>query len=151
MSAVALGVQIREGRAEDAAAAAAILNAWIDATPWMPRIHSPADVARHYRETVFAERSVLVAGDPIMGFLALDDGAACVTALYLSTPGQGIGKALLDRAKVGRARLELWTFLDNRRARRFYAREGFAEIQRTDGDNEEGLPDVLLRWERGDG
>jgi putative acetyltransferase len=49
---------------------------------------------------------------------------------------------------VGRDRLSLWTFQANEGARRFYAREGFAEVRMTEGDNEEGLPDVLLEWVR---
>jgi hypothetical protein len=40
----------------------------------------------------------------------------------------------------------LWTFVANAGARRFYAREGFVEARRTEGENEEGLPDVLLTW-----
>jgi putative acetyltransferase len=88
-------------------------------------------------------------GDPVQGFLALDQAGAMVTALYVATPGRGIGKALLDHAKSGRQSLDLWTFVANGKARAFYAREGFVEIRQTPGDNEEGLPDVLLRWERG--
>ena len=42
--------------------------------------------------------------------------------------------------------LTLWTFVANEGARRFYAREGFVEVGRTEGENEEGLPDVLLAW-----
>jgi hypothetical protein len=34
----------------------------------------------------------------------------------------------------------------NEGARRFYARQGFVEIGRSEGENEEGLPDVLFRW-----
>ena len=43
----------------------------------------------------------------------------------------------------------LWTFVANAPARRFYAREGFVEVRRTGGENEEGLPDVLLKWRAG--
>ena len=42
--------------------------------------------------------------------------------------------------------LTLWTFAANAAARRFYAAQGFVELRRTDGDNEEGLPDILLAW-----
>ncbi|MEM7723019.1 MAG: GNAT family N-acetyltransferase, partial [Pseudomonadota bacterium] len=114
---------------------------------WMPRVHSPKAVRAFYRDFVFTERNVWVAGDPITGFLAMDQSGEMVTALFVSTPGQGIGKALLDHAKAGRDRLRLLTFVANTGARRFYAREGFVEVSRTPGDNEEGLPDVMLRWE----
>lgn len=143
-------VTIRPGRPEDAAPCAAILNGWIDATPWMPRCHSADDVARHYRESVFIERDVWVAGDPVAGFLALDADAHCITALYVARPGEGIGRALLEQAKTEYPILELWTFVANQGARLFYARNGFREVRRTMGENEEGLPDILFRWERGD-
>ncbi|WP_421858714.1 GNAT family N-acetyltransferase [Oricola sp.] len=139
---------LRPGKPEDAAACAAILNDWIDDRPWMPRIHTCEEVEAFYRDFVFQKRQVWVAGDPVEGFMALDPEHHMVTALYVATPGQGIGRALLDHAKRGRDALELWTFVANEDARRFYAREGFVEIRRTGGDNEESLPDVLLRWER---
>ncbi|WP_224826195.1 GNAT family N-acetyltransferase [Cognatishimia sp. MH4019] len=140
--------RIREGRAADAEACAGILNDWIDRTDWMPRLHGHRDVVRHYRDVVFATRKILVAGDKPEGFLALDEDAQMVTALYLANPGQGLGSALLDRAKEGRDRLSLWTFVANAPARRFYERTGFSEIRRTGGENEENLPDTLLQWVR---
>lgn len=85
----------------------------------------------------------------ILGFLALDPADSLVSSLYLTPEarGQGIGKALLDRAKAEcPLGLGLWTFVANTGARRFYEREGFREVARTDGDNEEGLPDILFRW-----
>ncbi|MEM9708813.1 MAG: GNAT family N-acetyltransferase [Pseudomonadota bacterium] len=140
------GGPIRPGRPEDALACATILNEWIDSREWMPRVHTSKEVEAFYRDFVFETRAVWVIGDPVAGFMAMDEAAGQVTALYVRMPGQGLGKALLDYAKSGRARLELWTFEANRGARRFYRREGFKEIRRTDGDNEEGLPDVLLEW-----
>ena len=133
-----------------AAPCAAILNAWIDATPWMPRVHSPEAVERFVREVVFAMRRVWVAEDggrPV-GFLALDIENT-ITALYVTEEarGRGVGAALLERAKGEERRLELWTFQPNAGARRFYARQGFREVGRTGGDNEEGVPDAQLRWE----
>lgn len=138
---------IRPGRPEDADICADIFNAWVDAQDWMPRVHSKKGVRAFYRTVVFAEWHVWVAGDPISGFLAMDQSEEMVMALFVATPGQGIGKALLDHAKAGRDRLRLLTFVANTGARRFYAREGFVEVSRTPGDNEEGLPDVMLRWE----
>ena len=63
---------------------------------------------------------------------ALDEAAGEVTSLFVARTGQGLGKALLDRAKAGRDRLQLWTFVANDGARRFYRREGFRELGRTD-------------------
>ena len=126
-----------------------ILNNWIDAQDWMPRIHSKEDVRGFYRDVVFSDREVWVIGTPVTGFMALDTASEMVTALYVATPGKGAGRALLDHAKIGRDRLTLWTFVANASARRFYQREGFKELRRTDGDNAEGLPDILMQWERG--
>jgi putative acetyltransferase len=143
-------VTFREGSPDDAEACAAILNDWIDATDWMPRVHPHEDVPRYFREDLFPAARVWVAqrGDRIEGFLAQRDGL--IAALYLAPParGQGVGRGLLDRAKAASNALELWTFVANSGAQRFYAREGFAEVRRTDGENEEGLPDILYRWQR---
>jgi len=139
---------IRTGQFQDAEICANIQNDWIDEVDWMPRIHSRNSVVRHYQDFVFAKRQVWVTGEPAIGYLALDEDEGEITALYVATPGQGTGKALLDFIKERHAELMLWTFVANTAARRFYRREGFEEVTRTNGENEEGLPDVLLRWAR---
>ena len=123
------------------------MNDWIDSRDWMPRVHTPEEVEAFYRDFVFQNREVWVVGDPARAYMTLDPEAGMVMALYAATPGQGVGKALLDHAKAGRGGLDLWTFQANEAARRFYAREGFREVEFTQGDNEEGLPDVRLRWD----
>lgn len=138
--------QIRKASSEDASVCAQIKNDWIDETDWMPRVHPADDVERHYSEYVFERREVFVFGDPPKGYLALDTEDGFVTSLFVSARDQGIGKALLDRAKQVLNELQLWTFQANTGAIRFYHREGFVEIDRTDGDNEEFLPDVLMKW-----
>ena len=142
-------VVLRPARPEDAVGCAAVFNAWVDATGWMPRVHPPEDVVRHFRETVLPTRVVTVAEreGTIVGFLALGDGR--VDGLYLapSARRQGVGAALVERAKAAAPTgLTLWTFAANAAAQRFYAAQGFVELLRTDGDNEEGLPDILLAW-----
>lgn len=142
---------IRPAERSDMAACAGILNRWIDATPWMPRVHDHADVERYYAETVFAERKVIVAErmNDVAGFLALSDDRY-VTALYIDAPhrGAGIGSLLVDVAKnLSPEELNLWTFENNHPAQRFYESQGFQVVRRTDGDNEEQLPDILYRWQ----
>ena len=141
---------LRPGRATDAGACAAIFNAWVDATDWMPRVHPAEDVARHYREHVLATCRVIVAesGGAVVGFVGVD-GEGYVAALFVADEarGQGVGASLLAAAKALRPEgLTLWTFAANAGARRFYARRGFVEAGGTDGDNEEGLPDVMMTW-----
>lgn len=135
----------RPAAPRDAPACAAMVNDWIDRTPWHPRVHAREDVARHYRETVWTEREVWVDGDPPRGFVAITPEGQ-VTALYADPPRAGTGSRLLDHAKGLHPRLTLWTHRPNVAARAFYARAGFTEIRRTDGDNEEGVPDILLAW-----
>lgn len=139
----------------DMSACADILNRWIDATAWMPRIHDHADVERYYRETVFSERTVIVAerDERIAGFMALSSDHH-VTALYIDTPdrGMGIGRDLLGAAKnLSPRELSLWTFEANGNAQRFYESQGFSAVRRTDGDNEESLPDILYHWRGAEG
>ena len=42
--------------------------------------------------------------------------------------------------------LTLWTFAAKPAARAFYARQGFVELRETAGDDEAGLPDILMVW-----
>jgi len=83
-----------------------------------------------------------------LGFMAETPG--WIEQLYLepNQRGQGVGKLLVDAAKQRQDRLQLWCFRDNLAGRAFYAWQGFTEIGHTDGDNEEGLPDILLGWDR---
>ncbi len=145
-----IDVNIRPARTQDLAACAGILNSWIDETDWMPRVHSAEDVVRHYREVVYRDRKILVvaAEERVVAMMALANDQT-VTALYVKQGfrDQGVGHLLVEAAKREYPDyLQLWTFQKNISARRFYEREGFVEINRTDGDNEENLPDVLMEW-----
>jgi len=143
-------VAIRAGVAADAGACAAINAAWVAATEWMPRLHAPEEVARFYRDRVFATCRVLVAEGPggIEGFLAVDgDGLIAAFFVAEAVRGRGVGSALLREAQALRPEgLTLWTFEANAGARRFYARHGFLAAGGTWGDNEEGLADLMLTW-----
>jgi len=135
---------------EDASALAVILSDWIDETPWMPNIHTP-DQDRRFLTHLIADCQVTTArdADRVLGFLARE--GAMIQALYLvpMARGMGLGKRLLDRAKSQSSRLELWSFQANAGARAFYAREGFQEVEMTDGaGNDEHVPDVRLVWAR---
>jgi GNAT superfamily N-acetyltransferase len=143
-------LELRDGGPDDAFACAAIFTAWVDRTDWVPSVHSAEDVLRHYREHVMGSCRVLVVecDRAVIGFLAVD-GEGLVAGLFVAEAwrGKGVGSALIDRAKALRPEgLSLWAFEANAPALRFYARRGFVEDGRTDGDNEEGLPDVRLVW-----
>ena len=142
--------QIRPATIQHAEEIAEILSGWIDETSWMPRIHSYEE-DQGFGEFLIRKTQVTVAleQDKVIGFLARQGDV--VQALYLAPAarGQGVGARLLNDAKGAAERLELWAFQANREARRFYVREGFAEVAETDGaGNDEKLPDVKLVWER---
>ena len=134
---------------EDAPALARILGDWQRETGWMPVLHTREEDEGFLRHLI-ATRTVRVLRlpDPL-GFLAREGGQ--IDALYLAPAarGQGWGRALLEEAKAAEPRLSLWTFAANAAARAFYASEGFAEVQATDGqDNEARLPDIRLEWQQ---
>lgn len=114
-----------------------------------PGVHPPPDVYRWVQEVVLAEHEVWVA-DPGAGPIAvmvLTPG--WLDQLYVDPDHQnlGLGSSLVRLAQHRQPEgLALWTFAANVGARRFYQRHGFVEEGGTDGDNEEGAPDVRLRW-----
>ena len=91
---------------------------------------------------------VYVENDEIVGWVDVHED--WVDQLYCRRghTGKGIGVQLLNFAKSkSPSGLQLWTFQVNSGARRFYAREGFVEVELTDGQtNEERLPDVRMEW-----
>lgn len=139
---------LRPASPEDAHGCAKILSDWIAETPWFPDLHSRAEDVVFVQSKIEGAEAFVLADPAIKGFVVRDgDYVAC---LYVAGParGQGLGTRLLDRAKAGAGALRLWTFQANWRAQAFYRRQGFSEGRRTDGDNEEGLPDVEFLWTR---
>lgn len=142
---------LRPATPEDAPACARIVSDWIDATDWMPRQRALEEIEANYRDRVFLNRIVTVAEirGTVAGYLALDRDSDEITALFVGPRGQGVGAALVSAAKQARDQLSLWTFQANAGARRFYAREGFHEVERSAGENDENLPDIRFQWQRG--
>lgn len=143
-------LSLRAARPEDAPAIGRILSDWIDETDWMPRVHKREDEQSFAAELV-RRGWVTVArkGGAVVGFMARN--GEDVVALYIDGParGQGVGAALIARAKRKVRRLELWTFQFNHAARGFYEGQGFVEVARTGGaGNDEKLPDIKYLWEK---
>jgi GNAT superfamily N-acetyltransferase len=133
----------------DAGDVGAILSAWVDETPWMPRIHTRAEDIAHAGKLVGQGWVTVSEAETISGFLARDCNN--IHALYVDTSarGQGVGSRLLTDAMRRVDYLTLWTFQANIRAQAFYERHGFAPVDRTDGaGNDEGLPDIRYHWQR---
>ncbi|MCG6904416.1 MAG: GNAT family N-acetyltransferase [Rhodobacter sp.] len=143
-------MRLTAAKPRDAEPLAAILADWKDETRWLPDLHSREEDAGFLARLIDTTDVIVLRNwRGARGFLARDDQV--VHALYIArqTRGQGHGRRLLDAAKAQSARLTLWTFQANTRARAFYAREGFVEVEETDGaGNDEKLPDVRLEWHR---
>ena len=122
-----------------------------ESVPAMPALAHPRESVEPFvRGVLLAQFEVWVAelrGRPV-GFIAIM-APDQLGHLYIAADHQnrGLGSRLValaqDRFPEG---LELWTFQDNDRARRFYRRNGFVEAERTEGDQEEGAPDLRLVW-----
>ena len=100
---------------------------------------------------VMAEQEtwVAVAGDgTVLGLMVLDGD--WIEQLYLDPAwtGHGLGAQFVELAKQRRpGGLQLWTFVSNARAQRFYERHGFTVEERTNGSgNEEKAPDLRYVW-----
>lgn len=139
---------IRRAEAGDTPAVAAVFQAARAGMPYLPRLHSAAEDARFVAgQLAELESWVAVVDGAVAAWLAL--APERIEQLYVAprAQGRGIGARLVAVAQERHARLDLWTFRANARARRFYARLGFAEVEATDGlGNEERLPDVRLEW-----
>lgn len=146
-------VLLRPVEAEDVRAIAELYTAARRAAvPMMPPAVHTSDEDRAW----FAGK---LAQDTHEAWLAESDGVllgyALLTRSWLEhlflrpdVTGQGIGALLLDLVKSLRPDgFALWVFESNVGARRFYARHGFVELERTDGSgNEERAPDVKMAW-----
>lgn len=138
---------IRPATVRDAQECAGIMRQWIAETDWFPALHTDAEdtpfiLSKIDRGYVWAEET----SDGIVGFMALEDDF--LSCLYVARQhrGSGVGARLLTQAKQLAAHFTLWTFVANNAAQAFYLREGLVETNRTDGDNEENLPDIEFTW-----
>ncbi|MEL6574006.1 MAG: GNAT family N-acetyltransferase [Pseudomonadota bacterium] len=139
-------IVMRRANPNDAPACAAIVNDWIDAKDWLPRQHSPQAIEEMIRAGI-PMREFWVVGDPIQGYLSFNTEVNQIMGLYTALPGNGVGKALMERVKEGRDWLQLWSHAANAKAHAFYRREGFVEV----GNKEsgvDGIPEIRMEWHR---
>ena len=143
-------VTLRPARTTDAGRIGEILHGFAREHEWMPELHSCAETIAFCGRMIDQDWVTVAETDSgVVGFLALN--APEIHSLYLSPKarGQGIGQRLLQHAKSRCAQLSLFAFQANQSARRFYERNGFAEVARTDGaQNDENLPDIEYVWHR---
>jgi GNAT superfamily N-acetyltransferase len=142
---------LRRARPDDATAVADVfLAARADAMAYLPQLHTDAETRAWIRDVVLIGYGVVVAevDGRVAGFAALDADLLGHLYVHPDLQGQGIGDALLGRAKELRPDgFRLWVFQRNTGARRFYEGRGLRLVELTDGaDNEEREPDALYEW-----
>lgn len=135
-------VTLRPAVDADAAAIARTMRASLNTFAWMPVLHTPEEDLFFVRDILLPKQhvTVAVAGERIVGFIAVNGD--WVDQLYLDPAwtAQGIGRRLLSQATVSMP----LCFQANTGARRFHERHGFRAEALGDGsNNEEGLPDIL--------
>ncbi len=144
-------VVVRQGVQNDLSTCAQIINDWIDATHWMPRIAPAQEIAANFEPSLLEKRYFLVAEieGKVAGYLSADAQESHIHGFYVADGFRncGAGTALMDETKKTFPQgLQLWTHQPNTGAQKFYERHGFQEVRRTSGDNPENLPDILYRW-----
>ena len=144
--------QLRRATGADADTAASLyLRARHQAVPDIPPLVHADDGVRQWIHRVVQEREAWLAvgaDGTVLGLMVLDGD--WIDQLYVDPgrTGHGLGTRLVELAKRRRPEgLQLWTFLSNAGAQRFYERNGFAIQERTDGSgNEERAPDLRYAW-----
>ncbi|WP_375388413.1 GNAT family N-acetyltransferase [uncultured Amnibacterium sp.] len=145
-------IELTRAGADDAPALARIhLRARAAAGPaFPPPVHADEDLLPHLLRDVLPAAEAWLAridGEPV-GYAVLE-GDDLLADLYVDPVAQrrGVGDALLMHARARRPRgLTLWVFTTNTGAQGFYSRRGFRVVGGTPGDNEEGAPDLRMRW-----
>ena len=111
-------------------------------------MHTDDEVRKWIRKVVLPTTTVWVAetDGAIVGFFSLDGHTLGHLYVHPDHQRAQIGTALLQLARsLSPKHLQLYTFAQNKGARRFYERHGFRAIA-FGTDNEENLPDVLYEW-----
>lgn len=118
-----------------------------------PPVHDDDEVREWFETVVLASQDlwIIESSGQIVALMALGApglAAQSIEQIYVDPAwtSKGLGSRLIEFAKQQHASLDLWTFQANIGARRFYERHEFVAVETTEGDNEEGAPDVRYHW-----
>ena len=137
---------MRKAKSENALECAVIVNNWISKTKEMPKLFNKIELEQMIKEAI-PLREVWLACSPAKGYISLNQQTLQIMGLYTLEPGNGLGKILLDKVKLNRSYLHLWSHSFNKKAHKFYQREGFSVIgEKEKGDD--GLPEIHFEWKR---
>jgi GNAT superfamily N-acetyltransferase len=123
-------LEVRRARPEEIPACADLyLRVLTETFTWQaPERHHRADFLRAARDE---EVYVAVEDGRILGLAAFYRPQNFLHSLYVERRGEGVGKALLDHVlALASGPLSLKVQAPNRRAQDFYAREGFACVEK---------------------
>ena len=139
---------IRPFRQEDLGAVMEIwLAANLQAHDFVPAAYWRAHYAEAVEGIAGAEVYVCEEDGRLLGFAGLTGDYLAGLFVRPGEQSRGVGKRLLDRAKLGRERLTLSVYEKNSRAAAFYAREGF--VPESSGTEENGETELHLCWQKG--
>ena len=97
-----MGHLLRLAKSSDAL----IINNRIDKTKWMRRILFPDLITQMIKDGI-PNREFWVIWDREVGYLSFNVEAWQIMGLYVSHPGIGLGKALLEQFKLGKSYIKL--------------------------------------------
>ena len=137
---------IEPARAMDGGSVGDILSEAVDARDWLPRLYSRAEELAFADQMIAAGWVHVIRDDRrVLGFLALDRTELHCLYIRAGFQGQGLGTALMDRAKAQSDRLLLWSYAADQAAQRFYTLHGFRQVGEGHG-NDAGLPELRFEW-----
>jgi GNAT superfamily N-acetyltransferase len=149
-------VRLRRAISSDVASAAEVwVRARHQSAPAIPPpVHTDSEMLRYFSDVVFVNSDMWLAESDdgrVVGVMVLHQGWLEHLYLEAAWTGRGIGSRLVELAKhLSPDGLQLWAFVSNAAACRFYERHGFVAVEQTDGSgNEEHAPDVRYRWRAG--
>lgn len=142
-------ISIRPARPHEAVAVAAAFSAAREQMGFLPRLHS-RDEEHDFICAIFRREQIIVAewNRTVCGFAACHGDWLNHLYVHPDMQGRGCGDLLLADCKAtSQGVLQLWCFVRNTRARKFYECRGFTAVEFTDGSrNAEGLPDIRYVW-----
>jgi putative acetyltransferase len=93
-----------------------------------------------------AENFIFEEERQLSGFISLVGERVCALFVAPEMQGRGIGRALLEHAKILKGRLSLRVYRENERALSFYKKCGFVAAGE-EVDEYTGCVQILMEWE----